>query len=478
MNNYFVVIQHELAQARASRRFWLLFLTSTLLILLAVLQGGLLYRRQMAERADLERAAQTEWVSQEAKRPHTAHHFGKWVVKPLSPLSVFDRGVEDYLGQQIVLDAHNSSDPVGSNAEEDPLLVQIGGFDLAFVTAFLLPLLVIFLSYDAVCGEKERGTLRWVLSHPISRRTFLLGKWSAHTLLILIAFGIPLAAGIFMVPIMMRIHFHADDLLRLFALLGASLAYLFFFSFCAMWVSSITPRPAASLGTLFIIWVSLVFFLPKLSVFIAEQVHPLPDSVLLHREQAKIREAREAWRSVRFNEVVQELRKKFPEVPEDFAVSAMTQSERVPANWRVDPTGVFATESNAQLNELRHNAIDKVKKQYERQELLAMRGALISPTTSFLNVSMSLAGTDPARHRHFKEQVDRFFTNVGAFFNELWSRNIQSFNDWESAPSFQYQEEPPAAVWERLIGGFALLIGFCIAAAAGSILQLNRYDVR
>jgi ABC-2 type transport system permease protein len=478
MNNYFNVIQHELALARASRRFWLLFVASALLIFLAVAQGSLLYQRQVTERESLERSAQAEWVSQEAKRPHVAHHFGKWVVKPLSPLSIFDRGVEDFLGQQIVLDAHNSSDPVGSNAEEDPLLAQIGVFDLAFVTAFLLPLLVIFLTYDAVCGEKERGTLRMVLSHPISRKTFLLGKWTAHSLLIVIAFGIPLAAGILMVPMILKVHFNPGELLRLFALLGASMVYLLFFAFCAMWVSSLAPRPAASLGYLFVFWVAMVFFIPKMSVFISEQLHPLPDPVLLHQEQAQIRKAREAWRAVRFNEVVQELRKKFPEVPADFAFSAMSGSERAPAEWRVDPTGVFAAESNAELNRLRQKAVDKIKGQYERQERSAMRLALVSPTSSFLNLSMALAGTDPARHLHFKGQVDQFFSDLGAFFNDLWAKNVQAFDDWERAPNFEYREEPLSEVWGRFRNLFLILTGFCIAAAIGSILQLNRYDVR
>lgn len=107
-----------------------------------------------------------------------------------------------------------------------------------------------------------------------------------------------------------------------------------------------------------------------------------------------------------------------------------------------------------------------------------MRAALISPTTSFLNVSMALAGTDPARHQHFKGQVDAFFDELGSFFNDLWARNVQSFNDWEAVPKFQYQEEPETAVWSRFIGWFSLLTLFCIVVAVGSILQLNRYDVR
>lgn len=107
-----------------------------------------------------------------------------------------------------------------------------------------------------------------------------------------------------------------------------------------------------------------------------------------------------------------------------------------------------------------------------------MRVALVSPTTSFLNVSMALAGTDPARHRHFKEQVDEFFITLGSFFNDLWGKNVQTFNDWEAVPSFQYREEPPTAVWSRFIGWFSILAIFCVVAAVGSILQLNRYDVR
>ncbi|MBI5366483.1 MAG: ABC transporter permease subunit [Planctomycetes bacterium] len=478
MNAYLTVIRHELAQAWASPRSRFLFLTSALLILLAVTQGALLYRRQAAEHLRLERLAQEEWVAQESKRPHVAHHFGRWVVKPPSPLSMFDRGVEDFLGQQIVLDAHSRAQPVASNAEADPLSAWFGAFDLGFVIAFLLPLLVIFLAYDALCGEKERGTLRLVLAHPLSRRTFLLGKWSAHALLVLVAFGVPLTAGILVAPPLLGVALRPADLPRLLALLGAALAYLLFFLFLSLWASALTHRPATALTGLFASWVVLLFFIPKAAVLIAQAVHPAPDPVLLGREQAGIHQAREAWRAVRFGELIRDLRKTHPEVPEDFARSRMSRSERAPSDWGIDPTGVFATEANAFLNARRQEAIGKVRGEYERQEQLAARLALLSPATAFLNASMALTGTDPARHRHFLKQVDDYFDRLGTFFNALWAQNVQAFADWESVPGFRYEEEPAAGVWRRFLAGTALLAAFGLVAAGGSIRQMERYDVR
>lgn len=473
-----IVIKHELASAWASRRFWLLFFGSTLSIVLAVVQGSLLYQQQVAENKVIESAAQKEWLSQPAKRPHAANHFGKWVVKPPTTLSIFDRGVEDYLGQQIVLDAHVKSELVASKAEENPLSTMIGTFDLAFVTAYLLPLLVILLVYDTVCGEKERGTLRIALAHPISRKTLLLGKVLGQLLVLLLAFGIPLVIGIGLIPPLMGVSFGSGELPKLLGMAGASLLYILFFLLVGIWISSSTVRPAAALGGLFAIWVVTVFLIPRLSIFVAEIVYPTPGTISLNQEQAKIRREIEEYRKIGLNQVVQELRKQYPEISRDFAFAQLSRAERAPAEWRVDPSGIFVAEVNARNNELRQQAVSRVRSVYERQEALAMRIASLSPTTSFLSASMTLAGTDPARHRYFQGQVDGFFLQLQDFFNALWAKNVQAFDAWETVPNFHYVNEPQHFVWGRFLYPFLVLIGFVLIGAFGSIRQLNHYDVR
>ena len=58
---------------------------------------------------------------------------------------------------------------------------------LVTLSVFLLPLSAILLSYDSFVGEEESGTLLLMLTYPISRNQFLLGKLLAHTTLMLFA---------------------------------------------------------------------------------------------------------------------------------------------------------------------------------------------------------------------------------------------------------------------------------------------------
>jgi Cu-processing system permease protein len=51
---------------------------------------------------------------------------------------------------------------------------------LASLSIFLLPLISLMLSYDAVVGEIERGTLLLILAYPVSRWQLILGKFIGH----------------------------------------------------------------------------------------------------------------------------------------------------------------------------------------------------------------------------------------------------------------------------------------------------------
>lgn len=52
---------------------------------------------------------------------------------------------------------------------------------LSSLTIFLVPLIALLLSYDAIVGELEQGTMSLLLSYPITRSGVLLGKFLGHT---------------------------------------------------------------------------------------------------------------------------------------------------------------------------------------------------------------------------------------------------------------------------------------------------------
>ncbi|WP_017773601.1 ABC transporter permease [Paraburkholderia kururiensis] len=49
---------------------------------------------------------------------------------------------------------------------------------LVSLTIYLLPLIALILGFDALVGERERGTLNLLLSYPINRVQLLLGKYA------------------------------------------------------------------------------------------------------------------------------------------------------------------------------------------------------------------------------------------------------------------------------------------------------------
>jgi Cu-processing system permease protein len=58
---------------------------------------------------------------------------------------------------------------------------------LASLSVYLLPLIALTLSYDAVIGERERGTLILLLTYPISRWQVICGKFLGHFAIIAVA---------------------------------------------------------------------------------------------------------------------------------------------------------------------------------------------------------------------------------------------------------------------------------------------------
>jgi Cu-processing system permease protein len=64
---------------------------------------------------------------------------------------------------------------------------------LSSLTIFLIPLIALLISHDAIVGEMERGTMLLLLSYPVGRWQVLLGKFVGH--LAILAFATVLGYG-------------------------------------------------------------------------------------------------------------------------------------------------------------------------------------------------------------------------------------------------------------------------------------------
>jgi Cu-processing system permease protein len=58
---------------------------------------------------------------------------------------------------------------------------------LVSLSVYLLPLIALMLSFDALVGEFERGTMLLLLTYPVARWQIVIGKFLGHMLILLLA---------------------------------------------------------------------------------------------------------------------------------------------------------------------------------------------------------------------------------------------------------------------------------------------------
>ena len=58
---------------------------------------------------------------------------------------------------------------------------------LSSLSVYLIPLIALMLSYDALVGEFERGTMMLLLTYPVKRWQVIMGKFIGHVLILFIA---------------------------------------------------------------------------------------------------------------------------------------------------------------------------------------------------------------------------------------------------------------------------------------------------
>jgi len=76
------------------------------------------------------------------------------------------------------------SAPTGSVRVSD---LDITVISLASLSVYLIPLIALMLSFDALVGEFERGTMMLLLTYPVSRWQVIIGKFLGHVLILFIA---------------------------------------------------------------------------------------------------------------------------------------------------------------------------------------------------------------------------------------------------------------------------------------------------
>lgn len=88
------------------------------------------------------------------------------------------------LGAMALLLSLLGSAPTGSIRAS---AMDISVISLASLSVYLIPLIALMLSFDAMVGEFERGTMMLLLTYPVTRAQVIMGKFLGHVMILSVA---------------------------------------------------------------------------------------------------------------------------------------------------------------------------------------------------------------------------------------------------------------------------------------------------
>ncbi len=145
---------------------------------------------------------------------------------------------------------------------------------LASLAVLILPLIALLLSYDAIVGEDESGTLLLLSAYPITSFQLFMGKWLGRCFVlgasIFVGFGCAALILAFTTNVIVT------ELLLAFSIFMVS-ALLLGMSFLAigMWISSISKTRGQAAGIALIVWLfsAVLFDLLLLGILVMSEGH-------------------------------------------------------------------------------------------------------------------------------------------------------------------------------------------------------------
>ena len=140
---------------------------------------------------------------------------------------------------------------------------DVSQVDWAFIIGYVLSLIALIFTFDAISSEREHGTLRLMLANAIPRQTVLIGKFLGALISITIPFMLAVLVNLLMLSTASAVYLNTQAWGRLGIILFIALLYTCLFLALGLLVSARVQRSAVSLVILLLTWVTVVVFMPS-----------------------------------------------------------------------------------------------------------------------------------------------------------------------------------------------------------------------
>ena len=444
------------------------FALTTVLLLALMVTNAVRHIREHPKRVQKYHDAVTESMNLLTSRAddslYTLAHEGPGVLyKKPSPLHFCAAGGEALLPDRV--DSPYGTETFWSLKYPDANInmknvgPDVSQIDWTFIIGYILSLIALLFTFDAISGEREHGTLRLMLANAIPRHTVLIGKFLGALVSTTIPFLLAMLVNLLMISSASEVHLNTEAWGRLGIIFCIALLYTCMFLALGLLVSARVQRSAVSLVILLLTWVTFVVFMPSTLAALASG---FSSSIAPHeyteRYGQSYRKLRKTWRISWYQSNDERMLRIRGEWHTKIAVSG----ERL--------AGEYLTFKITQVQRAR--AITS-----------------ISPAALLQHLLESFSGTGLDRHQQFTENVQRYAREYREFVVDMERGDPESLHIMGVREGMSQKPVNPEAVprfedtrnlsrdFNTAATELLLLTLFVVVLLAGAYLAFVRVEV-
>jgi ABC-type transport system involved in multi-copper enzyme maturation permease subunit len=482
------LLTKELKAIINSPKFAATFAVCSILMLLSVYIGVLEYRASVSK----YEAAQT-LIDQSQQEQRVWVSVPERDLRKPDPMQIFVSGLSNDLGRWSNIGPRDPVQLEGSTYSEDTVYAVFRFIDFAFIVQVVLSLFAILFTYDAINGEREKGTLQLVFSNAVPRAKFLLAKSAGAWLGLVVPVLIPILLSILLV-LLFNVPMTAEHWKRLIALLGVSMLFFTSFIVLGIFFSAVSRHSRISFMYALVVWIAFVFIIPRAGVITSAQIVAVPSVAEIQGQQDAY--AKDKWAAFMEKSEKRWMARNL-EQRSDNESDSLSDAE----TWKIiEEEDSIRKEMEQDVQKHQTELYADLRQKKNTQEKLGLTLSRFSPASSYMLAAMNLAGTDLEEKNRYEDAMNEHRDRFNNFISEkekedgLAGRVMITFDsesgfnirqgrdegslDLSQLPVFSAPVHTFSEALRPAIIDMAILALYIFIAFAGAFVMFLKYDVR
>ena len=382
--------------------------------------------KQSESQKEAQEHIREQWENKSHGNPHQSAHFGSYAFKPINVLNSIDEGINSITGNVIRLEGHTQNDVMFSEASQSLLVSKFGKMKPSLLFQFIIPLFLIFLSFNSYTQERDSGRLKLLIVQGASLKNIVFSKIISVWLI---------GCSLLLVTVFVQLLFNSnqltlDVLIRLIVFVLSYGVYYFILISLTSFLSLFLKSSTGALSLTVVIWVLWVVFFPKIFGNAVEKMKPLPTRVDFQTEMTKDRsqgiDGHNPSDARREKLILSTLK--------EYGVSELSE---LPVNFR----GILMQADEEYGNSVWDKHFGSLYNQLQTQKNIYQFTGIINPFASLQSLSMGAAGTDMYHHLNFLSQAEKYRRVLIKKLNNKWRDGGWNDDFFISIEDFRYN--PP-----------------------------------